>query len=198
MSDPATLAWYEANAPRYDFAPEETRRKRIDAFLAQLALGAQVLELGCGGGHDSAYMAERGFIVDATDAAAAMVRKASETYGLPVRQMRFDELAADAAYDAVWAHACLLHVSRPALADVLARIRRALRPGGWHFANFKLGSGEGRDPLGRLNNFPDRQWLDDSYRAAGFTVVGCEGYTGAGADGVKREWYALTLQVPDE
>lgn len=35
-----------------------------------------------------------------------------------------------AAYDGVWAGACLLHVPRDELAGVLARIHRALKPEG--------------------------------------------------------------------
>ncbi|WP_343072324.1 hypothetical protein [Qipengyuania soli] len=54
-----------------------------------------------------------GFIVDATDGTAAMVSKARDLRGVPARQMRFDELAAEAAYDAVWAHASLLTFPAP-------------------------------------------------------------------------------------
>lgn len=77
---------------------------------------------------------------------------------------------------------------------MLAATRRALRPRGWHFANYKLGDGEGRDPLGRLTNFPDETWLKDAYRAAGFAIVEPDSYRGEGADGVLRDWYALTVR----
>jgi hypothetical protein len=103
-------------------------------------------------------------------------------------------LAALAAYDAVWAHACLLHVARADMPGILAAIHRSLRPGGWHFANFKLGEGEGRDPLGRLTNFPDESWLLEIFRAAGFAIVETERYRGEGADGVVRDWFALTVR----
>ena len=156
--------------------------------------GASVLELGCGGGRDAARMAERGFAVDPTDATPAMVAKAREGFGLPARVMRFDALDTVAAYDAVWAHACLIHVARSDFPTILAAIHRALRPSGWHFADYKLGDGETRDPLGRLTNFPDEAWLEDAYRAAGFAVVEAERYRGEGADGVVRDWYALTVR----
>ncbi len=194
MSDAATLAFYEANAARYshDLRPEHSRY--LDTFLDRLNPGVRVLELGCGGGRDAARMVEHGFPVDPTDAARGMVANARRSFGLPARQLRFEELDADAAYDAIWAHACLIHVPRAEFARVLAAIRRALRPGGWHFANYKLGDGEGRDPLGRLTNFPDETWLGDAYRTAGFAIVGTERYRGEGADGVVRDWYALTVR----
>lgn len=194
MSDAATLAFYEANARRYSHDVRKSHSRWLDAFLDRLAPGTPILELGCGGGRDSARMAERGFAVDPTDAAPAMVTRAREGFGLPARVLRFDELDVCEDYGAVWAHACLIHVPRADFPAVLAAIWNALREGGWHFANFKLGGGEGRDPLGRLTNFPDQAWLEDAYRAAGFAIAETERYRGEGADGMVRDWYALTVR----
>ena len=196
MSDPATIAFYEKNAPRYTLGFGQAPNRHLDTFLDLLAPGASVLELGCGGGQDSARIAERGFDLDATDGTPAMVRKANERFDVGARLLRFHELDAEAAYDAVWADACLLHVARADLPSVLGSIHRALRPDGWHFANFKLGDGEGRDLLGRLHNFPDAGWLEDVYRAASFVIVDSEIYAGKAADGTQRDWIALTVQRP--
>jgi SAM-dependent methyltransferase len=167
----------------------------LDLLARWLPLhGARVLELGCGGGQDSAQMAARGFVVDATDGTPAMVAKANECFGLAARVMEFDELDADAAYDAVWAHASLLHCPRAMLPDVLTRIRRALVPGGWHFASYKLGEAEGRDLLGRLHNFPPPEWLISTYEAAGFMILAREVYAGKASDGTQRDWIDLTLR----
>ncbi|MDG5750937.1 class I SAM-dependent methyltransferase [Qipengyuania sp. XHP0211] len=196
MSDPATIAFYEKNAPRYTLGFGQAPSRHLNVFLDRLAPGASVLELGCGGGRDSARIAERGFHLDATDGTPAMIHKANERFDVGARLLRFDELDAVAAYDAVWAHACLLHVARTDLPSVLASIHRALQPGGWHFANFKLGSGEGRDLLGRLHNFPDARWLEDVYRTAGFAIASSETYAGKAVDGTQRDWMALTVQRP--
>ena len=194
MNDPATLAFYERAAPRYTLSFGQAPSRHLDPFLDRLASGARILELGCGGGRDAARMVERGFAVDATDGTSVMVRKANERFDIAARVMEFDELEAVAAYDAVWAHACLLHVPLAKLSEILATIRRALRPGGWHFANYKLGDGEGRDLLGRLHNFPDGEWLMATYRAAPLAVETTERYCGAGADGTPREWLAVTVR----
>ena len=195
-ADPATIAFYEANAPRYTLSFGQAPSRHLDGFLDRLEPGAQVLELGCGGGRDSARIIERGFGLDATDGTPAMVRKANERFDVGARMLRFEDIDAIAAYDAVWAHACLIHVARAEFPGTLAAIHRALRPGGWHFANFKLGSGEGRDLLGRLHNFPDPTWLEAAYRDAGFGIADSEIYRGQGADGTQRDWMALTLQRP--
>ena len=196
MSDPATIAFYEANAPRYVLGFAQAPSRHLDGFLDRLPSGARILELGCGGGRDSAHMVKRGFGVDPTDGTPAMVAKARERFGIPARTMLFEELDVDREYDAVWAHACLIHVSRVDLPAILAAIRRALRPAGLHYASFKLGDGEGRDPLGRLHNFPDDGWLREQYEAAGFAVLDATIYRGEGADGVVRDWCAMTVRKP--
>ena len=193
-ADPATIAYYQASAPRYTLSFGQAPSRHLDRFLDRLQPGARVLELGCGGGRDSARIAERGFDLDATDGTPAMVRKANERFDIGARVMLFEELDSHGDYDALWAHACLLHLSHVDLKDTLFAIHRALRSGGWHFANYKLGDGEGRDRLGRLHNFPDAQWLTQIYRQAGFTIEDAETYAGEGADGTQRDWIALTVR----
>lgn len=193
-TDPATIAFYEKAAPRYTLGSGQGPSRHLDGFLDRLQDGASILELGCGAGRDSAHMTQRGFQVDPTDGTAAMVRKSRERFDLPARQMLFDELAAHEEYDAVWAHACLLHVPRADLPAILGRIHRALKPGGWHYASFKLGDGEGRDLLGRLHNFPDQSWIEHVFEASGFDLVDTQVYRGEGADGTVRDWIALTVR----
>ena len=195
--DPATLAFYAARAPGLTASSGQAPSRHLDEFLDRLEPGARVLELGCGTGRDAARIRERGFVVDATDAVPAMVRKANERFDLGARVMRFDELAAREEYDAVWAHACLLHAARADLPGVLAAIRTALKPGGWHYASYKLGDREGRCLLGRLHNFPDADWIARIYREAGFAIADTEIFRGQGADGTVRDWIALTVRVED-
>ncbi|MEL6488155.1 MAG: class I SAM-dependent methyltransferase [Pseudomonadota bacterium] len=194
--DPATLAFYAERAPHYTHSFARSHSPALDAFLDRLEPGASTLELGCGGGQDSARMRERGFAIDATDGVPAMVKKANERFDLNARTMRFDELTERARYNAVWAHATLLHCPRGELPDALARIYRALKPGGWHFASYKLGTGEGRDLLGRLHNFPSADWLLARYEEAGFTLADQRIYAGMGSDGTQRDWIDITVRKP--
>lgn len=190
--DPETLAFYAAEAPVYTAGGRGGTSRHIDAFLDRLTPGAHILELGCGGGIDAARMIERGFHVDPTDGVPEIAAKAEERLGSPVRVMRFAELDAQERYDAVWASASLLHVPRASLPDVLARIHRALKPGGWHFASYKGGGIEGRDRLGRYFNYLSADQGRRFYEtAARWALINIEEGLGGGYDGVQGPWIRI-------
>ena len=48
--DPATLAFYQAQAPRYTLSFGQAPSRHLDPFLDRLEPGVRVLELGCGAG----------------------------------------------------------------------------------------------------------------------------------------------------
>jgi SAM-dependent methyltransferase len=197
MRDEDTLRFYAREAAAYAAGARQAQASRLAGFLARLAPGASILELGCGGGIDAAAMARLGFGVDATDGSPEMAAQAALRLGRPARVMAFDELDADAAYDSVWANACLLHVPRAGLPGVLARIHRALRPGGLFYAGYKAGGGEGRDGLGRYYNYPDRPALEAAYAEAGpWAELVLEEGSGRGYDGVETPWLHAWARKP--
>ena len=188
LHDADTLAFYDREAGVYA-ARARGEPVRLRAFLEQLRPRAAILELGCGGGQDAELMSAAGFEVTATDGSAGLAAEAEARLGRPVRVMRFEELEDVAAYDAVWANACLLHVPEDGLADVLARIHRALKPGGRFYAGFKSGDGGDRDSLGRYYNFPSEERLRAAYAAAGaWEPLDVTTGQGGGFDGVQRTW----------
>ena len=128
--DQATLQFYRGNAEAYAGREITSRKARLAAFLALLPPGGRILELGCGAGGDTAEMLAQGFDVRATDGSPELADVASKRLGRRVDTLLFHELDEVEAYDAVWANACLLHVPRDELADILALIRRALKPAG--------------------------------------------------------------------
>ncbi len=188
MHDADTLAFYDREAAAYA-ARQRGAPVRLQAFLEQLRPRARILELGCGAGQDAELMTAAGFEVTPTDGSAGLAAEAEARLGRPVRVMRFEELDETAAYDGVWANACLLHVPEDGLAAVLARIHRALKPGGRFHTGFKAGDGGGRDSLGRYYNFPDEARLRAAYAAAGdWAALTITPGKGGGFDGVMRDW----------
>jgi SAM-dependent methyltransferase len=164
--DEETLQFYSSNAEAYA-EREIATHTRLTRFLALLPPGGKVLELGCGAGAASAEMIARGFDVAPTDGSPEMAAEASRRLGRPVATLLFHDLDKVEAYDGVWANACLLHVPRPELAQVLALIWRALKAGGHFYASFKAGEGDGRDTLNRYYNYPSPDWLRATYSDAG-------------------------------
>jgi SAM-dependent methyltransferase len=152
-ADEATLRFYDENASAYAEREMTSRRVRLGRFLALLSPGAAILELGCGAGFDTAEMLAQGFDVSATDGSPEMAAEASRRLGRPVGTLLFHDLDAVEAYNGVWANACLLHVPRNELAQILTLIWRALKPGGVFYASFKTGDAEGRDTFNRYYNY---------------------------------------------
>ncbi|PDT05506.1 SAM-dependent methyltransferase [Rhizobium chutanense] len=194
MPHDTTSAFYEENAETYANRVRSLPKQQLEAFLAGLAPGGAILELGCGGGQDSAYMLSQGFDVTPTDGSAELARQAERLIGRPVRVMLFQELDADSTFDGVWAHASLLHVPRPELPDVFARIRRALRPGGLLHASFKAGEAEGHDDFGRYYNYPSAEWLSELLTKGGWRNIAIRPYDGGGYDGKPTRWLTIRAQ----
>ena len=164
--DEETLQFYRSNAEAYA-EREIAKHTRLTRFLALLSPGAKVLELGCGAGAASAEMIARGFDAEPTDGSPELAEEASRRLGRPVGTLLFHDLDKVEAYDGVWANACLLHVPRAELGQVLTLIWRALRPGGHFYASFKAGDADGRDTLNRYYNYPSPDWLRATYASAG-------------------------------
>jgi SAM-dependent methyltransferase len=193
--DPATLAFYAAQARPYLSHRPDQVSPELPPFLDHLPRGAAILELGCGGGHDAHFMTERGFAVDATDGVAAMAAEAEARLGREVRVMRFDELAAVAHYDAVVAIASLLHVPHAELAAIHARIWRSLKPGGWHLATYKTGQIAGYDSHGRYYNYLSRADAESFYRAGGnWSSISFEEHDGVGYFSAPCRWLHVIAQ----
>jgi len=162
-----TLAFYRDNAATYAGRKRQPPAARLDAFMRRLASGAAVLDLGCGGGHDSLALLERGLDVTACDGSAELAREAEVRIGRKVEVVRFQEIGWQDRFDGIWAEASLLHVPRAELGDVLARLRQALRPRGILQASFKAGEAEGHDRFGRYFNYPSAAWLHARFEEAG-------------------------------
>lgn len=153
-----------------------------DAFLPLVRAGGHILDAGCGSGRDSLAFLERGYEVTSIDASASLGALASQLLRRLVLQMTFQEIAWREHFDGIWASASLLHVPRAEIDDVLARLVRALVPGGAMFLSFKYGDREelrngrwfnsydeasfaeliGRQPL----LAPVRVWLNEDTRPA--------------------------------
>lgn len=93
----------------------------------------RALDLGAGAGRDTRYLLEQGFQVTAVDAeprSVALLSALPQTR-LRVVQSSFEDFTFDvAAYDLISAQFALPFIPRDRFADVFARLKAALVPGG--------------------------------------------------------------------
>jgi SAM-dependent methyltransferase len=154
----ATVAAYDASAAEFrdgTAAMPDSVSTTMDDFVSALPRGARVLEVGSGPGRDAAALEWRGVSVRRTDVSPGFVRLLREAgHEADVVDPLTDDLADPqrdgAAYDGVWANACLLHVARGDLPTVLARLAAVTGPGGALRASFKEGDGEGWSTHGHV------------------------------------------------
>ena len=185
-ADTGTLAFYDTEAAAYaTYSSDKAERKWLARFAARLEPGASVLDFGCGSGWAADAFARQGFRVSALDGSAGLAAEARRRYGVVVRVARFEALDDEGRHGGIWASFCLLHDTREAMPGHLARLHRALEPGGWLYLGLKEGAGESRDRLGRRYTYFGEAEIGGLLVGAGFPELEITVEQAAGYDGVK-------------
>jgi 2-polyprenyl-6-hydroxyphenyl methylase / 3-demethylubiquinone-9 3-methyltransferase len=130
--------WYAAHDDPVALLRAESRLRNpwvAERILAERGRGARVLDVGCGAGFLSNYLATQGFDVTGLDASQASLDVAARHDGTgKASYLLGDALRLpfqDASFDVVCAMDFLEHVEDPAA--VVAEVARVLRPGGSFF-----------------------------------------------------------------
>ena len=111
----------------------------LERWLALLTPEHEVLELGCGSGRDTKYLANRGFQVVAVDVAEDALETCARNVP-KARTLRHDIAQplpfADKSYPVIIASLCLHYFSWQQTLKILSEIKRCLEPDGWLLARF--------------------------------------------------------------
>lgn len=142
-------------------------------FVAHLKPGARILDAGCGSGRDAKAFSEMGYEVEAFDASAELVELARQHTGLPVKQMRFEDITEVERYEGIWCCASLLHVTLPELPGVMTQLSEALKPGGVWYLSFKYGSGEREKDGRRFTDMDEAGFAEVLSELSGIEVMEC-------------------------
>ena len=185
-ADIETLEFYDGEAAAYAaYSSDKAERGWLARFVARLEPGTSVLDFGCGSGWAAAAFAQQGFRASALDGSAGLAAEARRRYGVEVRVERFEALGDVALHGGIWASFCLLHDTREAMPGHLARLHRALEPGGWLYLGLKEGAGESRDRLGRRYTYFGAAEIETLLCAAGFPAPEIAAEQSTGYDGAK-------------
>ena len=142
-----------------------------DWFLSHLPAGAKILDFGCGAGRDAKYFAEKGYGVVATDGSEELCKVARRLTGVTVKQMLFSELDETESYDGIWACASILHLQKDELADVLQKMIRAVKTGGYLYMSFKYGTFEGYRAERYFTDFTEESFADFMAQFGGISLA---------------------------
>lgn len=148
-----------------------------------------MLDLGCGGGQDSAALRDLGFHVTSIDASPGLAAEAKRRWNLDVRVREFADIDYEGAFDGILASASLHHAPSDALPNIFHRLRRALKPGGLLRASLKGGEADRRDALGRFCCAMDEARLRALLADWADVRIQCK--LGAGYDGEATPWLAV-------
>ena len=129
----AVVAEYDEMATTYDEHeyPNEGQQLFVARLLEKCPPGGVVLDAGCGTGRYFAMVTATGRLVVGTDQSTGMLERA-EARGLAVstRRVALQDLAYRDAFDAVMTIDAMENVAPEDWPQVLANLRRAVRPGG--------------------------------------------------------------------
>jgi len=146
--DARVRAAYDAVAPAYaDHLVDELRGLPFERWLldrvADHAAGGPVVEVGCGPGHVTAYLAEAGSAATGIDLSAAMVAEARARFPGPRFEVgdlrRLGRPATTSGWAAVLGWYSLIHLAISEWPDALAALVRPLAPGGWLVLGLQAG-----------------------------------------------------------
>lgn len=139
-----TLKYYQENAQEfYDSTVNADLSEHYERFLKYIPEHGKILDFGCGSGRDSRAFLQKGYFVEAIDGSSELCKLASEHCGIQVKCMDFMDLNEKNKYDAIWACASILHVSREEMPFLLGKMKEAIVYDGVIYISYKLGNFEG-------------------------------------------------------
>lgn len=111
-------------------------------FEKHLKSGDTILDLGCGSGRDSLYFIEKGYEVVSADYSEELVKHVTKLLNNKVLQLDMRDLDFNDDFDAIWACASILHISRSEIVAVISNCEMALKSDGIFYLSFKYGDYE--------------------------------------------------------
>ncbi len=136
-----TIELYNANAKEFaDAFDTMTPTKSHELALAFFHRGEETLDIGCGSGRDTAFLADKGFQVTGLDASTGLLNEAKKRH--PSLNFREDSLpslttAASDSVSNIFCNAVIMHLNDADLVNSVMNCLRILRAGGRALFTFR-------------------------------------------------------------
>ena len=170
--DLPSVQYYDLNAAVYIAQTKDADVSELqERFLAHIAPGGTILDLGCGSGRDSLEFMKRGYEVCAMDASAEMVRYCQSFLGDKVALADFENYETEMVFDGIWACASLLHVPRKDIVRIVRKYAGMIKPGGVFYMSYKLRQEDHKSGDRVFTCFTESQLSEVLEQAGGFERV---------------------------
>lgn len=196
----ATLDHYARNADRFrEGTWDHDVSQNMDALLSRINGSApfRILDLGCGPGRDLIELTRRGHRAVGIDGCAQFVEMARNESGCEVWHQDFLDLKLPSeSFDGIFANASLFHVPSRFIDGVLARLFRALVPGGVLCSSNPRGDNQEGWSGDRYGSYYDYARWAALMQAAGFVELDCF-YRPAGLPRDQQHWLVTVWRKPE-
>lgn len=132
--------YYEVHAKEYFARICQTDMTELYGhFLPRLGSGSRILDLGSGSGRDAVYFSRQGFEATTLEPSRNLCEEICRHFDGEIVCSSIEAYQPDRKFDAIWACASLLHLTKTGLLKFFAEIDRYLKPGGILYASRKNG-----------------------------------------------------------
>lgn len=139
----STIEYYNQNSDVYINGTFNVNMNHLyNEFEKYLSIGDSILDVGCGSGRDSKYFLQKKYKVISIDASREMCERAKLITNNEVIQMKAENINFEDEFQAIWACASLLHVSKNKMLKTMVKIMAALKDNGIFYGSWKYGTAE--------------------------------------------------------
>lgn len=140
-----SIDYYDRYAvPYYEETVELSMEEQLRRFVELLPENADVLDLGCGSGRDTAFLEEEGCVVTAMDGSERMCELASIHTGKEILNLKAEDMEFDDVFHGIWACAILGHFTPTEVKSVMEKILNALKDDGILYFSIRQGDRNGK------------------------------------------------------
>lgn len=148
-----------------------------------LPKGASILDVGCGPGFKSAYLASKGFKVTGFDFSSEMIKIARREFpGIDFKVLDIYNLdTLKETFDCVFAQAVLLHIPREKVFGIMELMKRKVKPGGLLYVAVKASKNDKKEGIllendygyeyERFFSYFTLEEIEDYFKQLGFKLI---------------------------